>query len=522
MARVSVSNVPGHSAAGTRSLAIHVGRPRGRVAAVGSRRRRSSRCRPATSRTYDLLGSPTLYPGQTVTARVEADRENAGPVAVGLLLCHATGGDGAAPCQGPTATIEPGRDALLEWQVPDVGGQPILDIGVEMTAVVDLGDATVAGPATVYLDRLGWRGPPNVRLGRPSDGGESWRHAWVDAVDHVETRGPEPYRVMQDRGTGLLMQGTEEWHDLTVETDLRIHMARAGGIAVHVRGLTRWVALLLDMSGRATLVRSQFERQILAERPLDLDVTVPHRLRLDALGDRIRASVDGAVVFDVRDPRFAAEGGAVALVCEEGRARERRRDRADLPTWRTSPDRLSAMSARKAPGRRRPTQADVARRAGVSQALVSYVLNESPVTLPDATRQRVLDAMDELGYVPHGGARALRLDRTMTLALVIPDITNPYYPAVERGLQDSAEAAATSSITYNTDGVAAKERKALRSIRETRADGAVIYDFHLGPDDYRSLLDAGTALAMVVSTPAQDRRPAHRPPHRRRGRRRRR
>ena len=134
---------------------------------------------------------------------------------------------------------------------------------------------------------------------------------------------------------------------------------------------------------------------------------------------------------------------------------------------------------------------------------MSYVLNESPVTLPETTRRRVLDAIDELGYVPHGGARALRLDRTMTLALMIPDITNPFYPAVERGLQDSAEAAGYQLVTYNTDGVAAKERKALRSIRETRADGAVIYDFHLGPDDYRSLLDAGTSLAMVVSAPGK-------------------
>ena len=91
----------------------------------------------------------------------------------------------------------------------------------------------------------------------------------------------------------------------------------------------------------------------------------------------------------------------------------------------------------------------------------------------------------------------------MTLALVIPDITNPFYPAVERGLQDSAEAGGYQLITYNTDGVAGKERKAVRSIRETRADGAVIYDFHLGPDDYRSLIDAGTVLAMVVSTPGK-------------------
>jgi ADP-ribosylglycohydrolase len=317
-ARLSVSNVLGHSAAGMRSLAIGAadlapGEP-GRVttptfAPLSER----------NLRTYDLLGSPTLYPGQTVSARVETDRANGGPIDVGLVLRHATGDGGATACHGPTATIQPGRDSVLEWAVPDVGGQPILEIGVELTAAETERAPASDGSATVYLDRLGWSGPPNVRLGRPADGGDSWRHAWVDAVDHVESWHREPYRIMHDRGTGLLMQGTEEWHDLTLEADVRIHMARAGGIAVHARGLTRWVGFLLDMSGRATLVRSQFTREVLAEKRLAVDVTVPHRLRLDALGDRIRASVDGVAVFDLRDPRLATEGGAVALICEEGR-----------------------------------------------------------------------------------------------------------------------------------------------------------------------------------------------------------
>jgi ADP-ribosylglycohydrolase len=319
---VRLSNVVGHSATGERSLAIRVDD----LAADGRARITTPTFAPLSARdlrTYDLLGSPTLYPGQTVTARVEADRANVGPLLVGLVRSHATGDDGVAWCTGPTVSLEPGRDAVLEWQVPDAGGQPILSIGLELGAadgpVGAAGPAATAGRATAYLDRLGWAGPPNVRLGHPADGGSSWRYAWVDAVDHVETRSPEPYRIMQDRGTGLLMQGTETWHDLTVDADVRIHMAHAGGIAVHVRGLTRWVALLLDMSGRASLVRSQFEREILAERLLDLDVTVSHRLRLDALGDRIRASIDGVLVFDIRDTRLATEGGAIALVCEEGR-----------------------------------------------------------------------------------------------------------------------------------------------------------------------------------------------------------
>lgn len=304
---VSVWNVLGHSATGTRSLAIQVAD----LATGGCARVMTPTFAPLSARdlrTYDLLGSPTVYPGQMVKARIEADAANAGPIRVGLALHHANGDDGSTPSDGSAARIEPGGDVTLEWLIPDLGGQPILDIGV-----------AVDGAGIVYLDRLGWGGPPNVRLGRPVDGGQSWRHAWVDAVDHVDARSPETYRIMQDRGTGLLMQGTDEWHDMTVEADVRIHIANAGGVAVHVRGLTRWVALLLDMTGRAMLVRSEFERETLATRPLDIDVTEPHRLRLDAVGDRIRASVDEIVVFDLRDAKFVARGGAVALVCDEGR-----------------------------------------------------------------------------------------------------------------------------------------------------------------------------------------------------------
>jgi hypothetical protein len=215
-APLAVSNVLGHSASGSRSLAIQVTD----FAAGDTARITTPTFAPLSTRdlrTYDLLGSPTLYPGQTVSARVEADRGNLGPVGVGLLLNRATGDDTAEPCHGPVVMVEPGATATLDWRVPDLGGQPILDIGLELSTVEDASSSTAGGPATIYLDRLGWTGPPQVRLGRPDDGGASWRHAWVDAVDRVDTLSPDVYRVIQNRGTGLLLQGTEEWHDLTVE-----------------------------------------------------------------------------------------------------------------------------------------------------------------------------------------------------------------------------------------------------------------------------------------------------------------
>ena len=124
--------------------------------------------------------------------------------------------------------------------------------------------------------------------------------------------------------------------------------------------------------------------------------------------------------------------------------------------------------------RKRPTQDDVARIAGVSQTVVSMVLNDrSLVTISPETRQRVLTAIDELGYVPDGSARSLRTRKTLIIASLIPDITNPFYPAFERGIQDVADANDYDLIAYNTDGSREKELRCLRSMQRARVDGVI-------------------------------------------------
>jgi len=77
--------------------------------------------------------------------------------------------------------------------------------------------------------------------------------------------------------------------------------------------------------------------------------------------------------------------------------------------------------------KKRVTQADVARHANVSQSLVSYVINDNAaISIPEETRQRILDAMEELGYVPNITARRLRSSKSFTIAGIIPDILNPF------------------------------------------------------------------------------------------------
>jgi LacI family transcriptional regulator len=151
-----------------------------------------------------------------------------------------------------------------------------------------------------------------------------------------------------------------------------------------------------------------------------------------------------------------------------------------------------------APRKKRPTQADVARRAEVSQALVSYVLNDKhTVSVPEETRRRIMDAIEELGYVANPQARSLRTRKTDTIAAIIPDITNPFYPAFARGIQNVAEQRGYNLILSNTDGDPEKERQQLINLGRGHVDGAILAMWNPPADVVRSLLQFGLTLAAL-------------------------
>jgi LacI family transcriptional regulator len=93
---------------------------------------------------------------------------------------------------------------------------------------------------------------------------------------------------------------------------------------------------------------------------------------------------------------------------------------------------------------------DVARLAGVSTMTVSRVVNNSGYTSL-ATRLRVERAVQELGYVPNAVARHLRSKQTKAIALVVSDITNPFFTTIARGVEDVAGARGFAVMFCNTD-----------------------------------------------------------------------
>ncbi|MCK6579444.1 MAG: LacI family transcriptional regulator [Anaerolineae bacterium] len=123
---------------------------------------------------------------------------------------------------------------------------------------------------------------------------------------------------------------------------------------------------------------------------------------------------------------------------------------------------------------KRPTIVDVAKLAGVSKATVARVVNGQHDIVSQETQKRVVDAIDKLGYERNSIAGSLRTDKTFMIALSIPDITNPFWPEVTRGVQDTLETSEYAVVTVNSDWDAARELKYLRMVRRNRFDGLII------------------------------------------------
>ncbi|MCJ7709774.1 MAG: LacI family transcriptional regulator [Chloroflexi bacterium] len=143
---------------------------------------------------------------------------------------------------------------------------------------------------------------------------------------------------------------------------------------------------------------------------------------------------------------------------------------------------------------------DVARRAGVSPMTVSRVVNGSGTVSPKL-RVRVEQALAETGYVPNTLARNLRARRTDTIALVLPDMTNPFFTTLAHGVETAAREAGFSLLLANSDEREDEEERLVPMLLQRQVDGILVVPAGLGGETIRVCRERDVPLVIV------DRRP---------------
>ncbi len=157
---------------------------------------------------------------------------------------------------------------------------------------------------------------------------------------------------------------------------------------------------------------------------------------------------------------------------------------------------------------KRPTQKDVARRAGVSRSTVSYVLNDQndlKIPISDETRQRVLEAIDELGYEPDARAQSLRLGSTNIVGVIIPVIQNPFFWQMLSGISEGLQEAGYSLHLTHHPLDLQQEANTIRQLRRQPVDGFILLAAakYLLPRLTDYLRKAGRPVVEITSAKAE-------------------
>ena len=145
-----------------------------------------------------------------------------------------------------------------------------------------------------------------------------------------------------------------------------------------------------------------------------------------------------------------------------------------------------------------PTLKQLAARAGVHPSTVSRVANRDPaLRIAPATRERIERLLRETQYRPNGIARSLKLRHTFVLGVVVPDVTNPFFASMYRGIEDAALPSGYSVVLCNTDGSPERERAQLQMLLERRVDGFILASAYLNDANVRRLRSEGIPHVLV-------------------------
>lgn len=264
-------------------------------------------------RTYDLMATPLVYPGQTVKARVKADGQNRGIIEARLRIRVYDGRDQLSDIDSALVVIEPGSEAILEWTLPETDGQPITEIGIAVTGTGRRADGRV------FVDYLRWDGAPKLTLKRPAGDGDFWRMAWVNGASFFSKRFPAAFRIAQNRGEGIIIHGTRQWTDYQASGQVMIHLGNYGGLAIRAQGLRRYYGARVTRDGKMQIVKVRDEEtKVLAETAFKTEFDKHIAMKISAQGARITFEADGVSVTAEDTAADAFRDGGVGLLIHEG------------------------------------------------------------------------------------------------------------------------------------------------------------------------------------------------------------
>lgn len=142
------------------------------------------------------------------------------------------------------------------------------------------------------------------------------------------------------------------------------------------------------------------------------------------------------------------------------------------------------------------TMKEIAERAGVSSATVSKIINGNDKHISASTRNRVMQIIKENNYIPNAVAKGLKVKKTNMIGFILPDISNPFFPEIARGIEDMAEAYGFAVTFCNTDNDPKRELTSFNLLKSKMVDG-IIFTRTLRDSNFDDYLEDNLPIVVV-------------------------
>jgi len=264
----------------------------------------------AAQSSFAMVASPTLYPGQTVTAVVVAPPV----VKARLYALYYDRDDTVQRLEGAWKQLGRG-DTVLSWTVPDTNGLPLYRLGIEFGS-----DTRFDGSALIrWID---WGGAPadyeikGMLVKSIWNLTPFWTRAWVSSAKHFAPDFKWTLCFSHPFDNGVATTGSRDWDDYSVASSVEYSINDGGGLVARSRGHRRYYAGMLKGEEALIIRRYDDEVTVLARAPVRIGATGKRDLKLSLKGDDIRFEVDGVEVAAASDATFTS--GAAGFIVEKG------------------------------------------------------------------------------------------------------------------------------------------------------------------------------------------------------------
>ncbi len=265
---------------------------------------------------FDVLGSPVLYEGQTVSAVVEAPDPEAPDLT--FFIEYFNSSDRLDLLTGDTFGLAKGRNELM-FRVPVTGGHPVYRLGIRLTSRRRI-------DGSVILRSMDFGGAPELfRIGRsmemtpsltPWTTMTSWQKAFVSSADHWNPDYTVTFSISHAVKNGVVTTGTADWTDYIVKSKITLSMQESAGLVARARGHRRYYGAVLA-NGFARIYRQEDEkRYIVAEERYPYRIDSEYEFMFAVKGKKLTFFVDGIRAAEGYDDSYS--GGQAGYVVDRG------------------------------------------------------------------------------------------------------------------------------------------------------------------------------------------------------------